>query len=175
LKSPCNEEVAVFNAFSKAINKARRQFVVIDTAPTGHTLLLLDTTGKYHKEILKTTTINPDRITTPYMSLQDGTFAKILLIALPETTPMHEAEALQNDLKRAGITPYGWVINQCLSAVKDIKDPLLKKRASNEEAIIKNIKENLTKRTYIIPYIPEEKLLPIILSIYEKPELIGKI
>lgn len=168
LKSPCNEEVAVFNAFSKAINKAKRQFVVMDTAPTGHTLLLLDTTGKYHKEILKTTTISPDRITTPYMALQDADFAKILLIALPETTPMREAEALQKDLNRAGIVPYGWVINQCLSAVKNIKDPLLKKRAANEGAIIKNIKDNLTNRTYILPYLPEEKLLPAILSIYEK-------
>ncbi|MCF8423721.1 MAG: arsenical pump-driving ATPase [Bacteroidia bacterium] len=171
LKSPCNEEVAVFNAFSKAINKAKRQFVVMDTAPTGHTLLLLDTTGKYHKEILKTTTLNPDRITTPYMTLQDGNFAKILLIALPETTPMREAEALQIDLKRAGIEPYGWVINQCLSAVKNLKDPLLKKRASNEGAIIKNIKENLSKRTYILPYLPEEKLLPAIISMYEKIEV----
>ena len=170
LKSPCNEEVAVFNAFSKAINRAKRQFVVMDTAPTGHTLLLLDTTGKYHNEILKTTTLNPDRITTPYMSLQDGNFAKILLIALPETTPMREAEALQKDLKRAGIVPYGWVINQCLSAVKNIKDPLLMKRASNEGSIIKNIKENLTSRTYILPYITEEKLLPAILSIYDTVE-----
>jgi len=168
LKSPCNEEVAVFNAFSKAINKAKRQFVVMDTAPTGHTLLLHDTTGKYHKEILKTTTISPDRITTPYMALQDANFAKILLIALPETTPMREAEALQKDLNRAGIVPYGWVINQCLSAVKNIKDPLLKKRAANEGAIIKNIKDNLTNRTYILPYLPEEKLLPAILSIYDK-------
>lgn len=167
LKSPCNEEVAVFHAFSKAISKAKRQFVVMDTAPTGHTLLLLDTTGKYHKEILKTASINPGRITTPYMSLQNGKFAKILLISLPETTPMREAEALQNDLKRAGIVPYGWVINQCLSAVKGLKDPLLKKRASNEAAIIKNIKENLTNRTYLIPYLPEEKLLPAILSMYE--------
>ncbi len=167
LKSPCNEEVAVFNAFSKAINKAKRQFVVIDTAPTGHTLLLLDTTGKYHQEILKTTTLNPDRITTPYMALQDGDFAKILLIALPETTPMREAEALQKDLKRAWIVPYGWVINQCLSAVKHITDPLLMKRASNEAAIINEIKDHLTNRTYIIPYIPEEQLLPAILSIYD--------
>ena len=100
------------------------------------------------------------------MSLQDSKFAKILLISLPETTPMREAEALQNDLKRAGIIPYGWVINQCLSSVKGIKDPLLKKRASNEGAIIKNIKENLTNRTYLIPFLPDEKLLPAILSIY---------
>ena len=168
LKSPCNEEVAVFHAFSKAINKAKRQFVIMDTAPTGHTLLLLDTTGKYHKEILKSTTINPDRITTPYMSLQDNKFARILLVALPETTPMREAEELQNDLKRAGITPYGWVINQCLSVVKGLKDPLLKKRAANEEAIIKRIKESLTDHTYLIPFMPEEMLLPSLLKHYEK-------
>ena len=80
---------------------------------------------------------------------------------------MREAEALQTDLKRAGITPYGWVINQCLSAVKGIKDPLLKKRASNEGVIIKNIEENLTKRTYLIPFLSDEKLLPAILSIYD--------
>ena len=104
------------------------------------------------------------------MALQDGNFAKILLIALPETTPMREAEDLQKDLKRAGIVPYGWVINQCLSAVKNIKDPLLMKRASNEGPIITNIKENLTSRTYILPYLPEEKLLPAILSIYDTIE-----
>lgn len=167
LKSPCNEEVAVFHAFSKAINKAKRQFVIMDTAPTGHTLLLLDTTGKYHKEILKTSSISPDRITTPYMSLQDKKFARILLVALPETTPMREAEDLQNDLKRAGITPYGWVINQCLSIVKDIKDPLLKKRAANERAIIKQISENLTDHTFLIPFTPEEMLLAALIKRYE--------
>lgn len=167
LKSPCNEEVAVFNAFSKAINKAKRQFVVMDTAPTGHTLLLLDTTGKYHKEIIKTKSINLNRITTPYMSLQDGKFAKILLVALPETTPMREAEELQNDLKRAGIKPYGWVINQCLSAVKNLKDPLLKKRADNETQIINAVNSKLTDRTYIIPFMPEENLLNAILLKYE--------
>lgn len=164
LKSPCNEEVAVFHAFSKALNKAKRQFVIMDTAPTGHTLLLLDTAGKYHKEILKTTSISPDRITTPYMSLQDSAFAKILLVALPETTPMREAEELQNDLKRAGIKPYGWVINQCLSAVSDLKDPLLRKRAGNEHAIIDNIKLNLSDRAFQIPFIPEEKILPLLVK-----------
>ncbi|HZX74176.1 MAG TPA: ArsA-related P-loop ATPase, partial [Cyclobacteriaceae bacterium] len=168
LKSPCTEEVAVFHAFSKAIHSARRQFVVMDTAPTGHTLLLLDTTGSYHREVLKNTMVNPEKITTPYMSLQDGNFAKILLITLPETTPMREAEALQNDLKRAGIIPYAWVINQCLSAVDDLKDPILKKRASAETAIIQNIDEKLTTRTFGIPFLPEESLLPALLLHYDK-------
>ncbi|WP_295792285.1 arsenical pump-driving ATPase [Mucilaginibacter sp.] len=168
LKSPCTEEVAVFHAFSKAIQRAKRQFVVMDTAPTGHTLLLLDTTGSYHKEIMKNIAVDSGKITTPYMLLQDSNFAKILLVALPETTPMREAEALQNDLKRAGIVPYAWVINQCLSAIENLKDPLLKKRASSEAPIIKNIADNLSKRTFDIPYLTEEKLLPAIISLYDK-------
>ncbi|QEM04785.1 arsenical pump-driving ATPase [Mucilaginibacter rubeus] len=167
LQSPCTEEVAVFHAFSKAIQSARRRFVVMDTAPTGHTLLLLDTTGSYHKEIMKNMAVSPSKITKPYMMLQDGVFAKILLVALPETTPMREAEALQKDLQRAGIVPYAWVINECLSAVNDLKDPLLRKRASAEVPIIDHIAAHLSKRTFEIPYIAEEKLLPAILSRYD--------
>jgi arsenite-transporting ATPase len=165
LQSPCSEEVAVFHAFSSAIFKAKKQFVVMDTAPTGHTLLLLDTTGSYHREMLKT--MDPNKIKTPYMFLQDQTFAKIVLVALPETTPMREAESLQHELKRAGIVPYAWVVNQCLSALKDLKDPLLRKRASSEISIINTIKGTLSKRTYGIPYLPEEKLLPTLLTLYD--------
>jgi len=168
LKSPCTEEVAVFHAFSKAIVSATKQFVVMDTAPTGHTLLLLDTTGSYHREMTKNALAQSSgRIKTPYMRLQDSDFAKILLIALPETTPMREAAALQEDLNRAGIFPYAWVINQCLSALDHIKDPLLKNRAAAEGAILKNIEENLSKKTFGIPYLPEDNLLPVLVSKYQ--------
>jgi arsenite-transporting ATPase len=167
LKSPCSEEVAVFSAFSKAIHKAKHQFVVMDTAPTGHTLLLLDTTGSYHKEVMKTTTLDTSRITTPYMSLQDGDFAKIILVALPETTPMREAEDLQNDLKRAGIQPYSWVINQSLSILEDLSDPILVKRAQAEIEIINTIKDKIAPDTYLLPFIADEQLLPAIIKLYE--------
>ncbi|MBC3789071.1 arsenical pump-driving ATPase [Spirosoma utsteinense] len=163
LQSPCTVEVAVFHAFSAAIHRAKRQFVVMDTAPTGHTLLLLDTTGSYHREVMKNTGHSPGRITTPYMSLQDSDFARILLVSLPETTPMREAEALQNDLKRAGITPFAWVINQCLSALPDLKDPLLRKRASAESAIINTIDQTLAPQTVAVPYLAESSLLPAML------------
>lgn len=164
LKSPCTEEVAVFHAFSKAINESKRKFVVIDTAPTGHTLLLIDTAGSYHREVLRNTTLDASKIKTPYMALQDLTVAKILLVSLPETTPMNEATSLQEDLKRAGIIPYAWIVNQSLSMHTDISDPLLQSRAINEIDIIKKIENELARNTFGIPYLAQENLLPALLS-----------
>jgi arsenite-transporting ATPase len=163
LKSPCTEEVAVFHAFSKAISLAKRQFVVIDTAPTGHTLLLLDTAGSYHRDIMRNN-INAGRLRTPYMALQDQVLSKIILVSLPETTPMREAASLQNDLNRAGIKPYAWLINQCLSMLSGISDPLLKSRANSEIDVIKTIKTKYADRTFGIPFIAEKKLLPALLE-----------
>lgn len=171
LKSPCTEEVAVFHAFSKAIQQAKRKFVVIDTAPTGHTLLLLDTAGSYHREVIRNTGMDVSRIKTPYMALQDSNLSKVILVSLPETTPMREAAALQEDLKRAGITPYAWVVNQSLSMQAGIKDPLLKSRALAEGEVIQNIKNSLSQRIYGIPYIPKEELLPALLDFYSEGQL----
>lgn len=170
LKSPCTEEVAVFSAFSKAINDAKRKFVVMDTAPTGHTLLLLDTAGSYHRDVLRNARVDISHVKTPYMALQDQSLCKILLISLPETTPMREAAALQDDLKRAGISPYAWVINQSLSMVHGITDPLLKRRAAAEIGVIKNIEERLANKTFGIPLIPEKSLLPALIETFSKTE-----
>jgi arsenite-transporting ATPase len=163
LKSPCTEEVAVFHAFSKAISMSKRKFVVMDTAPTGHTLLLLDTTGSYHRDIMRNNA-NAGRLRTPYMSLQDQTLSKIILVSLPETTPMREAAALQDDLKRAGIKPYAWLINQSLSMLDGISDPLLKSRARAETKVIDTIKATYSEKTFGIPFIAEKKLLPALLD-----------
>lgn len=164
LKSPCTEEVAVFHAFSKAINESRRKFVVMDTAPTGHTLLLLDTAGSYHRDIMRNMDASHGKIRTPYMTLQDSSRAKIILVSLPETTPMQEAAALQEDMKRAGIRPYAWIVNQSLSMIEDLTDPLLKSRAEAESRIINTIKEQLSEKTFGIPYLPVANLLPELLN-----------
>lgn len=160
LKSPCTEEVAVFHAFSKAISESKRKFVVMDTAPTGHTLLLLDTAGSYHREVMRNSNIDESHIRTPYMALQDAKLSKVILVSLPETTPMREATSLQDDLKRAGIKPYAWIINQSLSMQPAITDPLLKSRAHAEIGIIANIENLLANKTYGIPYMPVKNLLP---------------
>ena len=130
LRSPCTEEVAVFQAFSKAVAEARRRFVVMDTAPTGHTLLLMDATGSYHNEIVRNTA-DGRSVTTPLMRLQDPDYTRVIIITLAETTPALEAEQLHTDLERAGIHPWAWIVNQTLTGV-DTTNPLLRQRQAAE-------------------------------------------
>ena len=158
LESPCTEEVAIFQAFSKAIHKAKRQFVVMDTAPTGHTLLLLDTTGSYHREVLRNSRMNTNTLKTPYMYLQDPDYAKLLIVALPETTPITEAAKLQADLRRSGIEPYAWVANQSMSAT-NISDPLLRQRAASEIPLLEKINSEYAQKLYALPWISEQMVL----------------
>ncbi|MDO9194027.1 MAG: arsenical pump-driving ATPase, partial [Undibacterium sp.] len=115
LRSPCTEEIAVFQAFSRIIREAGKKFVVMDTAPTGHTLLFLDATGAYHREIERQMANTGLHFTTPMMQLQDPKQTKILIVTLAETTPVLEAAGLQTDLRRAGIEPWAWVINNSLA------------------------------------------------------------
>lgn len=152
LASPCTEEVAVFHAFSHVVAEARSAFVVLDTAPTGHTLLLLDATGAYHRQL--TSQLEPGgagRVITPLMRLQDSTYTQIILVTLPETTPVSEAAALQEDLRRAGIEPFGWVINKCLAA-SGTRDPLLRARIARERMQIARVQDGLAKRAFIMAW-----------------------
>lgn len=159
LRSPCTQEVAVFRAFSRVVSKARRQFVVVDTAPTGHTLLLLDTTGSYHREVLRTSNVDESQITTPLMRLQDPEYTKMLLVTLPETTPVLEAKQLQDDLERAGITPYAWIVNQSLAAAGPT-DPLLVERAHSEMSQIETVQNEHAERIALAPWMPNEPTGP---------------
>ena len=154
LKSPCYEEVAVFQAFSRIVMGARKELVVVDTAPTGHTLLLLDTAGVYHRQLAQQAIGGRGRIRTPLMMLQDPEHTKVLIVALPETTPVLEASALQDDLRRAQIEPFGWIINGSLAAAKP-RDPVLRARAAAEIPQICKVKE-LAKRVVLIPFQAEE-------------------
>lgn len=154
LRSPCTEEVAVFRAFSRMVSEARDHFVILDTAPTGHTLLLLDATGSYHREVMKKFTgdgISASHVTTPMMRIKDPKFTKLLIVTLPETTPVSEAEALQKDLRRAEIEPYAWIINQSLAATQT-QDPTLLRRAQLEVEQIKRIQNGLAENVIIVPW-----------------------
>ncbi|MBJ9831600.1 arsenite efflux transporter ATPase subunit ArsA [Citrobacter freundii] len=154
LRSPCTEEIAVFQAFSRVIREAGKRFVVMDTAPTGHTLLLLDATGAYHREIARKMG-EKGHFTTPMMQLQDPERTKVLLVTLPETTPVLEAANLQADLERAGIHPWGWIINNSLS-IADTCSPLLRLRAQQERPQIESVKNLHASRVALVPVLASE-------------------
>ncbi|MGV8978902.1 MAG: arsenical pump-driving ATPase [Cellulomonas sp.] len=155
LRSPCTEEIAVYQAFSKVVNEGRRRFVVVDTAPTGHTLLLLDATGSYHRDIVRQMRAGSGNLTTPMMRLQDPDHTKVVVVTLAEATPVLEAEELAADLERAGIHPWAWVINSSLAAART-SDPLLMQRAAGEIAQIARVLDVDADRCAIVPLMAHE-------------------
>ncbi|CDK99339.1 Arsenical pump-driving ATPase [Magnetospirillum gryphiswaldense MSR-1 v2] len=151
LRSPCTEEIAVFRAFARTVDQGRDRFVVLDTAPTGHTILLLDAAQAYHREVLRTQAEIPEAVRDLLPRLRDAEYTKTIIVTLAEATPVHEAERLQADLARAGITPFAWVINQSLLA-SGTTDPVLALRGQYEIPFIQKVTRDLSKRTVLIPW-----------------------
>ncbi|MFN7588590.1 MAG: arsenical pump-driving ATPase [Planctomycetota bacterium] len=150
LRSPCTEEIAVFRAFARVVHEGEGGFVVVDTAPTGHTLLLLDAADAYHREVLRSRGAVPDEVRALAAHLRDPEFTRMLLVTLPEATPVHEAAALQQDLARAGIRPFAWVINQSLLPLA-VTDPLLVRRRANEPRFHAEVAA-LSPRVAVVPW-----------------------
>ena len=154
LRSPCTEEIAVFRAFARTVEAGQEGFVVLDTAPTGHTILLLDAAEAYHREVMRTQGDMPEAVRQLLPRLRDKTYTRVLIVTLPEATPVHEAERLQGDLARAGIEPYAWVINQSLLA-SGTRDPLLRQRGAYEIPFIQRVADSQGAKTALIPWLAE--------------------
>ena len=150
LRSPCTEEIAVFRAFADTVAQGADQFVVIDTAPTGHTLLLLDAAEAYHREVLRKASGTSDAVQRLLPRLRDQQFTAVLLVTLPEATPIHEAMQLERDLARADITPFAWVVNQSLTPL-DVTDPVLRARRNHEAVHLRELATH-GKRTVLEPW-----------------------
>lgn len=157
LESPCTEEIAVFHAFSEVVEKSENQIVVIDTAPTGHTLLLLDSSQSYSKEIERSTGDVPESAKALLPRIRNPKETSVVIVTLPEATPVLEASRLQDDLRRASINPKWWVINQSLSAT-DTNDSILKGKANAEQKWIQEVKEHKSEKCVVISWMPEEKV-----------------
>jgi arsenite-transporting ATPase len=155
MRSPCIEEIAVFQAFAQTVARGDKGFVVLDTAPTGHTLLLLDATQSYHREVVKSVDELPEAVKALLPRVRDLEFTKVLIVSLPEATPTHEASALQDDLRRAGIEPYGWIINRSF-AFSGTQDPVLCAKSRDELSYIDEILDRHAQRTVISPWVPQE-------------------
>ncbi len=152
LRSPCTEEIAVFRAFAREMAAGVDRFVVLDTAPTGHTLLLLDASASFQRQIERQArSAQTEEVLHLAKRLRDPLFTRILLVTLPEATPVHEAAALQEDLRRAGIEPFAWVINQSLLH-SGTSDPLLAAREAAEQRYVTEVVERHAKRTAWLPW-----------------------
>ena len=168
LRSPCTEEIAVFRAFARTVAGGKDAYVVLDTAPTGHTLLLLDATESYHREIARKASDLPEEVRELLPRLRDPEYTRVLVVTLPEATPVHEAAMLQADLRRAQIEPFAWVINQSFAG-SGSHDPLLVTRGHGEVQYIREVVEKLSKRTALVPWVPEEPTGPERLQQLFKP------
>lgn len=167
LRSPCTEEVAVFQAFSRLIGESRHEFVVVDTAPTGHTLLLLDATGSYHREVARQ--LGDRRFTTPLMRLQDPKLTKVVIVTLAETTPVLEAAALASELERAQIHPWAWVVNNSLAAANPTS-PLLRTRAAAELSELDTVRVRYADRLAVVPLLAIEPVgIPALEALTARP------
>ena len=159
LRSPCTEEIAVFSAFARTVAEGEHGFVVLDTAPTGHTILLLDAAEAYHRDVTRTMSDVPDSVRQLLPRLRDPEFTRVLLVTLPEATPVHEAARLQDDLARAGITPFAWVVNQTFAG-DGFSDPVLIERGERERPFIAEVRERFSRRTAVVPWEPFEPVGP---------------
>lgn len=155
LRSPCTQEIAVFRAFADIVERAEKEVVVIDTAPTGHTLLLLDSTQSYHKEVQRTMGDTPESVKKLLPQLRNANETEVVIVTLAETTPVFEAMRLEEDLHRAGIHSKWWVINSSLYAT-DTKNQMLKAKASNEIEWINKVATHANGDFAVIKWSSEE-------------------
>ncbi|MDP3000727.1 MAG: arsenical pump-driving ATPase [Bryobacterales bacterium] len=159
LRSPCTEEIAVFSAFARTVAEGEECFVVLDTAPTGHTLLLLDAAEAYHRDVARTTSDVPEAVRHLLPRLRDARFTRVLLVTLPEATPVHEAARLREDLLRAGIQPFAWVVNQSFAG-SGFRDPVLVERGAREWPFIAEVRDRFSSRLALIPWSAEAPVGP---------------
>lgn len=166
LQSPCTEEVAVFHAFSRIVAEARSSYVVLDTAPTGHSLLLMDATGAYHRQMIREL---KGKVTTPLMRIQDPDYTQIILVTLPETTPITQASELQEDLRRANVEPFAWVVNKSVLST-GTNDPVLAARLDGEMRQMERVEAGLAKRLFVVPWLARPPVGIEALSMLVRPQ-----
>ena len=163
LRSPCTQEIAVFRAFAEIVARAEDEIVVIDTAPTGHTLLLLESTEAYDRELRRAQGKTPEAVKQLLPRLKSEE-TEVVIVTLPEATPVYEAERLQEDLRRARLRVRWWVVNQSFRGL-ETKNPLLRARAAQEAAWIDEVDRTSGGHEVLVPWKTEQMKGEALLSL----------
>ena len=154
LRSPCTQEIAVFRAFAELVEKADDEIVVIDTAPTGHTLLLLDSSLSYHQEVQRTQGQIPESVKNLLPRLR-GEETEVLIVSLAEATPFYEASRLEEDLTRASIHTNWWIVNSSLYKANP-GNKMLSAKANEEVKWINKILDHTSGKLAVIEWTKED-------------------
>ena len=155
LRSPCTQEIAIFRAFAEIVAKGGEETVVLDTAPTGHTILLLESTQSYNRQIEQSGGDVSEAEKELLPRLKNPNDTEVIIVTLAETTPFYEAQRLSDDLKRAGLAVKWWVINASYS-MADTQSEFLTAKAANESQWIQKVNEISKGRYALIPWKPFE-------------------
>lgn len=156
LRSPCTQEIAVFRRFAEIVMQADDKTVVIDTAPTGHALLLLDSTQSYDRQIAHSEGDAPEAVQRLLPRLRDDILSDFVIVTLPEPTPVLESKRLRDDLERAGIHQQWWVINQCL-ILNHSTDSFLRAKANSEVKWIEEVRRIADSHLVLRPWIKYQR------------------
>ncbi len=174
LRSPCTEEIAVFRSFARAVAEGDDRFVVVDTAPTGHTILLLDSALAHHREVSRQSGQMPEFVERLLPRLRDPDFVRVLIVTLPEATPVHEASQLQDDLRRAEIEPFAWVVNQSLLPL-EVTDPVLCRRRRGELPFVEEVSGKKAARVSLLPWRKDPPVgIEGLRGLFARSELVGR-
>lgn len=165
LNSPCTEEMAAFDKFIEYASLDEWQAVIFDTAPTGHTLRLLELPVDWSKQLDVKIFASVDASAADDVAKQR--FAKVIdmmrdpqqstfaFVMYPEATPILEAWRAARELGTVGIQPGLVVANQVIPP-HEADTPFTQARRSMQEKYLSDIAGRFGLPLVQIPLLPRE-------------------
>ncbi len=165
LNSPCTEEIAAFDLFIEYASQADWEAVVFDTAPTGHTLRMLELPVEWSKQLdvkvfASVDTVAADDVAKQHFSavidmMRDPDSSTFAYVMYPEATPIIEAYRASEELRTLGIQP-GLVVANLVLPPDQCTTPFSRARRAMQEQYLEQIAARFPVPVLQIPLLPQE-------------------
>lgn len=165
LNSPCTEEMATFEKFIELATLKNFEVIIFDTAPTGHTLRLLELPVDWSKQLeIKTFTstgeTEVDRITKSRFKevidmMQDINQTTFSFVMYPESTPIKEASRAMEELLSIGV-PTSLVVANFILPDSIITNDYLRQRKAMEKKYLEEMDRRLTAPIIKLPLLADD-------------------